>query len=74
MADGKQTTIGINREGYARLAKKKQALEGAVGQRFSWGAFLVILAGLHPVDELVNRKEVEQIAQGGEMKGAKLSR
>ena len=65
MANRKQTTIGVNRERYARLNKKKQALEEAVGQRFSWGTFLLILAGLHPVDEFVNKKEVKQIARAG---------
>ena len=37
MADEKQTTIGVDRERYARLNEKKQALEEAVGQRFLAG-------------------------------------
>ena len=68
------TTIGINRERHARLAKKKQVLEETIGQRFSWGVFLLILAGLHPVDEFVSKEEVKWIAHAGEMKEAKLSR
>ena len=53
MADGKQTTIGVSRERYAQLAKKKRALEGAVDQHFSWGTFLSILAGLQPIMSLI---------------------
>ena len=63
--NGKCTTIGINRERYAQLAEKKQALEGTVGRRFSWGAFLLILAGLHPVDEFVNKKGLNRLPMQG---------
>ena len=57
MADGKQTTIGVSRERYALLTEKKRALEEAVGQRFSWGTFLLILAGLHPVDKFASKEQ-----------------
>ena len=77
MANGKQTTIGINRERYARLTEKKQALEEAVDQHFSWGTFLSILAGLQPINEFdskdqnefkgipswASKKEVKQVAR-----------
>jgi len=63
MVNGKYTTIGINRERYALLAERKQALEGTAGRRFSWGVFLLILAGVHVVDELVDKKKVEQVVQ-----------
>jgi len=66
MADWKQVMIGVNQETHARLAEKKQALEEAVDQHFSWGTFLLILAGLHPVDEFVNKE--------GKTKGVNMTR
>jgi len=74
MADWKQVMIGVNQETHARLAEKKQALEEAVDQHFSWGTFLSILAGLQPMNEKdqkefkgipswVSKKEVKQIAR-----------
>ena len=77
MADRKETTIGVDRERYAQLAKKKRVLEEAVGQHFSWGTFLSILAGLQSINEFgskdqnefkgvpswASKKEVKQVAR-----------
>jgi hypothetical protein len=56
MAERRQTNIGIDRGDYDCLNEKKKAVEGLIGRRLTWGDFLMILTGLHSVDELIGKQ------------------
>jgi len=56
MAERRQTNIGIDRADYDCLNEKKKAVERLIGRRLTWGDFLMILTGLHSVDELIGKQ------------------
>lgn len=56
MAERRQTNIGIDRGDYDCLNEKKKAVERLIGRRLTWGDFLMILTGLHSVDELIGKQ------------------
>lgn len=62
-----QALIGIHREKYDLLSEKKQELEKTINRHFTWGDFLLILAGLRTVDELIGeRPDIAELHEGGE--------
>ncbi len=54
-------TIGLKERDYLALAKKKQALEGAIGRRLNWSDFLLCIAGLKSVAE---EQSIARLARG----------
>ena len=49
-------SIGMKESQYLTIADKKRLFEDTVGRHFSWGTFLLILAGLHPVDKFASKE------------------
>jgi hypothetical protein len=54
-------TIGLKERDYLALAKKKQALESAIGRRLNWSDFLLCIAGLKSVAE---EQSIARLARG----------
>lgn len=52
-------SIGMKESDYRAIAEKKQAIESLIGKRLDWAEFLLLLADLRPVGEIIKQGQVE---------------
>lgn len=62
----KYKSIGIKEPDYVALAEKKEALERIIGKRLDWAEFLLLLADLKSISQIVGYPVAELHDSEGE--------